>query len=195
MHRPFPKVSLPTILDDMSLAVAKIVEEGRKRGFDEKRLVLAGEGSGAFLAASLATDSRYLQRAGVDPASVRALWAINGEGFDLITESTGDNARPVYLRNRFRGHVESLSDLSPVNHLGAATALRVLLQVEQGNSDALRAARNMEAAATRARMQVTVQMLPRPRTTKIGDFLGAMDNADTREMIAFLQEATATPMR
>jgi acetyl esterase/lipase len=77
-YRLVPEVVFPTFLDDSALAVRWVRDNIRNHGGDPKRLALAGHSAGAYNAVMLALDTRYLSKAGVDPAIVKAVAALAG---------------------------------------------------------------------------------------------------------------------
>ena len=77
-YRLFPQVRFPDFLDDGAAAVAWVRDNVAGFGGDPNRIVLAGHSAGAYNAAMLALDPRYLRRAGVDPHAIRAVAGLSG---------------------------------------------------------------------------------------------------------------------
>jgi acetyl esterase/lipase len=77
-YRLYPAVRYPSFLEDGALAVRWAVEHARALGGDPDRIVLVGHSAGAYIAAMLALDDRYLKSAGVDPRVVRAFAGLSG---------------------------------------------------------------------------------------------------------------------
>lgn len=77
-YRLYPAVKFPAFIDDGAQAVAWAQRHAADYGADPRRVVLLGHSAGAHLAAMLAIDAQYLQRAGVDPASVAGFVALSG---------------------------------------------------------------------------------------------------------------------
>jgi acetyl esterase/lipase len=76
-YRHFPQVRFPEFVDDGALAVKWVREHAREYGGDPNSIFLMGHSSGAHLAATLALDGRYLQKAGVEVSRIRAWIAIS----------------------------------------------------------------------------------------------------------------------
>ncbi len=77
-YRLHPQAVYPDFLHDCALAVRWAVEQAAALGGDPGRIVLAGHSAGAYNAAMLALDDRYLAAAGVDPKVVRAFAGLSG---------------------------------------------------------------------------------------------------------------------
>lgn len=73
-YRLYPDVRYPAFLEDAAAAVAALVADG-----DPSRPVfLAGHSAGAYIAAMLALDERWLRGAGLDPCRVEAAAGLAG---------------------------------------------------------------------------------------------------------------------
>jgi acetyl esterase/lipase len=77
-YRLYPAVRYPGFVEDGALAVRWAVEHARALGGDPERIVLIGHSAGAYNAAMLALDERFLKAAGVDPRVVRAFAGLSG---------------------------------------------------------------------------------------------------------------------
>ena len=71
-YRLVPTVRFPTFVQDGALAVKWARDHAAQYGGDPKRITLAGHSAGAYNAAMLALDRRFLTAVGVDPGIVRA---------------------------------------------------------------------------------------------------------------------------
>lgn len=77
-YRLFPAVRYPSFIEDGALAIRWAVEHAAALGGDPSRVVLIGHSAGAYNAAMLALDTRYLKAAGIDPKVVRAFAGLSG---------------------------------------------------------------------------------------------------------------------
>lgn len=64
-YRLYPEVQFPAFLDDNARAVAWAVRNAARLGADPRRVFILGHSAGAYNAAMLAVDPRYLAAAGV----------------------------------------------------------------------------------------------------------------------------------
>jgi acetyl esterase/lipase len=74
----YPQVRYPAFLQDGAQAVRWAQDHAAEFGGDPTRIVLVGHSAGAYNAAMIALDTRYLQAAGVDPKHIRALGGLSG---------------------------------------------------------------------------------------------------------------------
>ncbi|MGZ6037753.1 MAG: alpha/beta hydrolase [Phenylobacterium sp.] len=74
----YPQVRYPGFLRDGAEAVRWAQDHAAEYGGDPTRIVLVGHSAGAYNAAMIALDSRYLKAAGVDPKHIKALGGLSG---------------------------------------------------------------------------------------------------------------------
>ena len=74
----YPQVRYPGFLEDGAQAVRWAQDHAAEFGGDPSRIVLVGHSAGAYNAAMIALDTRYLQAAGVDPKHIKALGGLSG---------------------------------------------------------------------------------------------------------------------
>lgn len=77
-YRKVPSVRFPAFLEDGAQAVRWTRDHIRDFGGDPDRIALVGHSAGAYTAAMLALDPRYLRNAGVAPATVKAAIGLSG---------------------------------------------------------------------------------------------------------------------
>jgi acetyl esterase/lipase len=77
-YRVYPEVRFPAFLDDAARAVAWVQQHAAQYGGDPHRIVLMGHSAGAHMAAMLAVNPVYLQRAGADPHDIIGLIGLSG---------------------------------------------------------------------------------------------------------------------
>jgi acetyl esterase/lipase len=74
----YPAVRYPGFIEDGALAVRWAQDHAREYGGDPDSIVLVGHSAGAYNAAMVALDTRYLKAAGVDPKHIKALAGLSG---------------------------------------------------------------------------------------------------------------------
>ena len=77
-YRTYPAVMFPGFMDDAARAVRRAHDDAAGWGGDPDRLFVAGHSAGAQIAALLATDPRYLQAHGLEPAQLAGVIGISG---------------------------------------------------------------------------------------------------------------------
>jgi acetyl esterase/lipase len=77
-YRLYPEVRFPTFLEDSAQAVAWTRQHAHEFGGDPDRIVLMGHSAGAHMAAMLAVNSKYLEKAGVPSRSIVGLVGLSG---------------------------------------------------------------------------------------------------------------------
>jgi acetyl esterase/lipase len=98
-YRLVPEVRFPAFLQDGALAVRWARDNAARYGGDPKRISLSGHSAGAYQAAMLALDPRYLRDAGVDPKIIRAAALLAAPtDFYPFTEIRGRDALGAWPR-------------------------------------------------------------------------------------------------
>jgi acetyl esterase/lipase len=134
-YRLVPEVRYPTFLEDGAAAVKWIRANVARHGGDPDRLVLAGHSAGAYNAAMLALDPRWL---GSDRAAVKGLIGLAGP-YDFLPLDVAST------QNAF-GHVADLPTTQPINHAGVGDPPALLVA---GAEDTLVRPRQTAALAQR----------------------------------------------
>ena len=110
-YRLYPQVRYPDFLDDSAQAVAWTLKEIDKHGGDPKRVFVMGHSAGAYNAAMVAIDPRWLAKQGIAPTALRGLIGLAGP-YDFIP-ITNPDAQPVFF------HPNTPPSSMPVNHVSA----------------------------------------------------------------------------
>jgi acetyl esterase/lipase len=148
-YRVYPDVRYPAFLHDNALAVSYVKRHAAEWGGDPRRLFLIGHSAGAYDAAMLAIDRRWLGQVGLDPR--RDLAGVVGLAgpYDFLP------LRDAKLKIIF-GPEDRWGDTQPINHVDGHSPPLLLLAggrdetVDPGNSTRLAAAvrkRGGEASA------------------------------------------------
>lgn len=77
-YRLYPEVRFPGFVEDCAHAVRWAVDHAEALGGDPSRIVLVGHSAGAYNAAMLALDPRYLKAVGVDAGVIRGFAGLSG---------------------------------------------------------------------------------------------------------------------
>jgi acetyl esterase/lipase len=117
-YRLYPEVRYPDFLDDSAQAVAWTARQISRYGGDPARLFVMGHSAGAYNAAMVALDPRWLGKQGIATASLAGWIGLAGP-YDFIP-IVNPTTRPVF-------HFPNTpAESQPVNHVGS-TKLPALL--------------------------------------------------------------------
>ena len=125
-YRLYPEVKYPEFLDDSAQAVAWTAREISAFGGDPKRLYVMGHSAGAYNAAMVALDPKYLAKHGMKASALRGWIGMAGPYDFMPIENT--TTRPVF-------HFPDTPAASqPINHVSKETPRALLIAA---NKDAL----------------------------------------------------------
>jgi acetyl esterase/lipase len=163
-YRLYPQVRYPEFLKDCAAAVGWTVRETARYGGDPRRIFIMGHSAGAYNAAEIALDSRWLAAQGLFPSLFKGFIGLAGP-YDFIPIENADT-RPVFL------YPDTPPDSQPVNHVSASAPPTLLIA---SNSDSLvNPVRNTGGLAKRLRAGgVPVEEVYFDRTTHT-TLIGAM---------------------
>lgn len=130
-YRLGPQHRHPAQARDVAAAVAYLVREADRYGYDAKRLYLAGHSAGAHLASLVALDGRYLSAHRTAPNAMAGIIGISGI-YDLSGRNEFSPEQTKAIRDIFGGDAGALKEASPVNHVKPGAPPFLLLS---GSSD------------------------------------------------------------
>ncbi len=109
-YRLYPEVRYPAFVEDAASAVRWTVDHIGEQGGDPKRIYLVGHSAGAYIAAMLTLDRRWLGVVGLDPRrQIRATVGLAGP-YDFLPLDT------EVLKSIF-GPPEQWPSTQPINHV------------------------------------------------------------------------------
>ena len=142
-YRVYPEVRWPAFLEDSARAVRWARDHGAEYGGDPRRLVLMGHSAGAYNAAMLALDSRWLGGVGLDPArDLRAMVGLAGP-YDFLPLHS-DELKEIF------GPPDQRPDTQPITHV-TGRAPPLWLAADTGDKVVEAANATRLAAAVRAK--------------------------------------------
>lgn len=133
-YRLVPEIRYPAFLQDNAAAVRWVRAHAAQVGGDPDRIVIAGHSAGAYNAAMLALDPRWL---GADRQAVRGWIGLAGP-YDFAFDQPATRAA--------FGHVADPAETQPLRHAGAGDPPALLLT---GDKDDLVRPRNSDVLAAR----------------------------------------------
>ena len=188
-YRLYPQVRYPDFLTDGARALAWARREAPRYGGDPKRLFVMGHSSGAYNAAMLALDPRWLAAEGLAP-SVLAGWVGLAGPYDFLPIEN-KKAQPVFNHPDYPAGSQPISYASraaPRTFLGAGTT-----------DDVVNPQRNTQQMAEKLRaagVPVVVKLYPRAgHASLIGAFARPLRGLEPvlDDVVAFLHGDAAAP--
>lgn len=118
-YRVYPQVRYPDFVDDAALAVAWAAKDIQRFGGDPRRLFVMGHSAGAYNAAMVALDPRWLAKQGLTPAVLRGWIGLAGP-YDFIPIENPD-VKPVFF------FPNTPPDSQPISHVSRAAPPALLI--------------------------------------------------------------------
>lgn len=118
-YRLVPEARFPTFVEDCAAAVRWTQDHAAAHGGDPRRIVLVGHSAGAYNAAMLTLDARFLAGAGVDARNVQGFAGLAGP-YDFLPFDV-DATRDAF------GEAPDSAATQPVNFVRADAAPMLLL--------------------------------------------------------------------
>jgi acetyl esterase/lipase len=153
-YRLYPEVRYPDFLVDSARALAFGLENAARLGGNPKRVFVMGHSAGAYNAAMLALDARWLRATGHSPDELAGLIGLAG-AYDFLP-MTNPDAQPVFF------HPDYPPGTQPLEHAGAKAPPSFLAAARR--DDLIDPQRNTGGLATRlqaAAVPVTLRFYDR----------------------------------
>ena len=139
-YRLHPEVRFPAFLEDCAQAVAWALSHANQAGADPRQVFLMGHSAGAYNAAMLALDARYLRAAGVSQGQIRGWIGLAGP-YDFLPLQT-DVSKAVF------GFPDTPLDTQPIHFVTRASPAALLAT---GDRDSVVRPENTRRLAARLR--------------------------------------------
>jgi acetyl esterase/lipase len=124
-HRLSPSVMHPAHIEDIAMAVAWVKRNIARHGGDPDKLFVVGHSAGAYLAALLALDPRYLAAHGLTPQDVRGYVPVSGFFYVDRTGVAPDRPKDVWGTD-----VKVWKDASPATFIAPRIPPMLLLYAD-----------------------------------------------------------------
>lgn len=133
-YRLAPKAQTPSFLEDSAAAVAWVLRNIERYGGDPQKVFVAGHSAGAYLAAMIAMDAKWLAAQGLSHRQLAGVVAVSGQmsTHPTIRKLSGDNSsrlRPVIDEYAPFHHVAK--DLPPICLIVGDRAVEIEARVEE----------------------------------------------------------------
>ena len=187
-YRLSPGVMHPAHVDDATAAVAWVVANIERYGGDPENVYVGGWSAGAYLAALMAVDDRYLAAHGIRRASIRGWVPISP--FLYVEETARDRPKTVWGEDPTTWLEASVSP-----YLSSAGIGPMLLVYGDGDDDWRKAQNDRFAAELRAAGNREVRLAEVPNRTHTGlvNQLGDPDDRIADLVIGFIEARVPPP--
>ncbi len=118
-YRLYPQVSYPDFLDDVAQAVAWAVKQAPQYGGDPQHLFVMGHSAGAYNAAMMALDPKWLAKVGLTPSVMRGWIGLAGP-YDFLPVHN-ETTRPVFH------YPDTPPESQPISHVSAQAPPALLI--------------------------------------------------------------------
>jgi len=152
-YRLYPQVRYPAFLEDSAAALAYVHRHLAQWGGDPGRLFVAGHSAGAYNAAMLALDARWLATQELSPA-ILAGWAGLAGPYDFIPV-VNPEVRPVFH------HPDTPPDSQPIHHADRSPPVFLAAARDDDLVDPTRNARQLAERLERHSVPVTLRVYDR----------------------------------
>jgi acetyl esterase/lipase len=184
-------VVYPTHNEDVAAAIAWVHDHVARYGGDPSRLAILGHSAGAQIAASIATDERYLEAHGLALSDLRCAGALDTEGFDVAARAASGFGSAIY-RGAFGDDPATWADASPLLHVAAGKGIPSFLVVERGAATRRAAQQRFADALRGAGVAVTVLDAGTLTHGEVNSRIGAPgDRVMTPALVSFLSQCFA----
>jgi acetyl esterase/lipase len=150
-YRVYPPTTFPGFVEDAARAVVAAQASAAKYGADGRRVVLAGHSAGAFIAAQLAFEPRWLAAAGGDPRTIVGFIGLSGP-YDLDPNSKDLEA--------IFDAVSTPDEYRPLRHVRAGAPPSLLLHGDRDDVVGVQHSERMAQALRAVNAPVTLTIYP-----------------------------------
>jgi acetyl esterase/lipase len=188
-HRLSPGVMHPAHIEDIAAAVAWTKKNIAKHGGDPQRLFVIGHSAGAYLAALLVLDPKYLATHGLTPRDIRGVVPVSG--FFYVDRPGVAPDRP---RDTWGTDVNVWKAASPATYLSANVPPLLLLYAD-GDDEWRRKQQDEFASALRARGShaVEVKMISGRTHNTVWSEMATGDEDTSRAILQFVNRLAKSP--
>jgi arylformamidase len=189
-----------TIFRDIAKSVQWVHDHAAEYGGDPKKMLVMGHSAGAQLAALICIDDRYLKaEGGLSLDFIKGCVPVDGDTYDVpaIIETAEVRRRVHGLPQAKFGHREKFGndpakhrDYSAVTHIAKGKAIPPFLILHVGDHpDTSAQAERLEIALKGAGISAKRFAARETTHSKINENLGLADDAATKAMFEFVEDA------
>lgn len=195
-YRFYPAVTYKEQAGDIAQAVRWVHDHAKEYGGDPGRIFLMGHSAGAHLAALVATDGRYLEKAGRRLSDLSGVVLLDGAGYDIprqVRQAALPRLKSIYT-TVFTEDEAIQRDASPIAHVARGKGIPPFLILHVASRRDSKA-QSEELAAKLREAGVDAQVVPAEgkNHATINRELGLPDDPPTKKVFEFLAARRGTP--
>jgi len=177
-----PSVRHPAHVEDAAAAIGWVARNIASQGGDPRRIAVGGHSAGAYLAALVALDPRFLEAVGLDRGIVRALVPISG--FFWVERLAPSRPKTVWGDDE-----ETWREASPSRYVDADAPPSLILWADGDADDRRQEGKDLAAAyrAAGAGTPATAEIPGRDHVS-IWSSIGEADDPTGPRVVAFLRQ-------
>lgn len=190
-HRLSPGVMHPAHIEDIAAAVAWVRQNAARHGGDPRKIFVIGHSAGAYLAALLVLDPRYLAAHRLTPQDLRGVVPVSA--FFYVDRPGVAPDRP---KDTWGTEVSTWRDASPAKYVRAGLPPLLLLYAD-GDDEWRRQQQDDFAGALRQTgdRQVQTRMITGRDHNTVWNKMREADDATSRAIVEFIEQVLATDSR
>jgi acetyl esterase/lipase len=191
-YRLAPGYPHPAQAEDVAAAVAMLIKDAKRYGYDPNRIFLSGHSAGGHLAALMATDRIYLARHRASPDSLAGVISFSGL-FDLVPRPGISDEQRVAVEKTFGRDPAALRKASPISYARRDVPPFLLLSAQRDfpgfANDAKKFYEALEAAGVKRVQRWIVPDRDHFTLMRLGD----QDNEGRMLLLEFMQVKPLPP--
>lgn len=183
-YRLSPKVQHPVHVDDCARALAWLVKNSQKYGYDATRILLSGHSAGGHLSSLLALSPTYLKKHGIDRKHVRGVFPLSGV-YDC--RSGYGTFRTVFGKER-----KVRAEASPVTNIHDQSPPFLVIWGDKDMAGLPSDAKRFAAALKKAKRPVESHEIKNRTHLTISSKIGGKEDKTSELILAFLRRVIDT---
>ncbi len=160
-YRLVPNVKPDGQATDVANAIAYLRGDAAKLGFDPNQIIVMGHSAGAHLAALVASDTRYLDAAGVPVSAIKGTVLLDGAGYDVAAQMKYKGNKVQQMYDAAFGTDPAIhAALSPISHASGPNSANWIIFHVDSRPDSKRQSETLGKALSANGAAVSVKSVP-----------------------------------
>jgi arylformamidase len=191
-YRLAPGYPHPTQAEDVAAAVAMLIRDAKRYGYDSSRIFLSGHSAGGHLASLVALDRSYLAKYQVSANSLAGVISFSGL-FDLLPRPGISENQRAAVEKTFGKDLAVLKKASPITHVSSDAPPFLILTSQRDFPGFLNDAKKFSDALSKTGLKRVERWIAPDRDHFTLMRLGDRDNEGRMLLLEFLKIARLPP--